>query len=348
MKELIHGIENALLKNLRGKKSLCKILGFLAIFLLGATPLHASGSKVKNVNTGAVYTNLQTAIDDASAGDVLKLKGTFIGPFVIAKSLTLTSSNNAVLDGAGTAKVLDISQNGAIIVQLENLTIQNGSSPAGGGISNVATLTLLNVDVINNKATAGGGIANSVFGEETVGPAKLTLINSKIFGNEAGAGGGIINLGGTVIILNSDVNYNVALLNGGGIYSLDGTNIITHSEVNHNKALAEFGGGLYTISGSRTTITDSEVDGNTAFQGGGLYNLASSITVVLSKLNRNHVDTLGGGLFNDSLGVATFDRSEVEKNSAANGGGIVNNPGATLHLFETEVEDNRPNNVLEL
>lgn len=113
----------------------------LSATLLVATSAHAAPGKkkckVENLDTGVKYTiDLQTAIDDATAGDVLEIKGVCKGNFTINKDLTLlgkgTNFVNAALDGDHAGRVLDIT-GGTVLI--ENLTIRNGSSNLGGGHS---------------------------------------------------------------------------------------------------------------------------------------------------------------------------------------------------------------------
>ena len=92
----------------------------LAFYFCVCPPLQAhEGAKAINETTGAVFSDLQAAIDAAGSGETLRLKGTFIGPFFVAKDLTLKGF--AVLDGAQAATVLTIS---SAHVTLENLTVQ--------------------------------------------------------------------------------------------------------------------------------------------------------------------------------------------------------------------------------
>ena len=84
-------------------------LAALALLLTASQPLAADHGEVKNEFTGKTHRDLQKAIDEATSGDVLKLKGTFVGNFsIIDKNLTLKGDENAVLDGNKTGATLTV------------------------------------------------------------------------------------------------------------------------------------------------------------------------------------------------------------------------------------------------
>ena len=94
---------------LRSSKRYISALVVLSTFSVQA--LLATGTAT-NKTTGQQYTDdLQLAIDEATAGDILDLTGTFTGNFEIDKKLVLqgTSEDNlAILDGESTGRVLNL------------------------------------------------------------------------------------------------------------------------------------------------------------------------------------------------------------------------------------------------
>jgi hypothetical protein len=132
------------------------------------------------------HATLQAAVDAASAGDTLRVKGTCVGSTTITKDLAITGKPKATLDANHAGRVLTMS---GAAVTLTGLTITNGTADWGAGI---AILGLRPVSVIDsvisgNTATSyGGGISNDWGGI-------LTLIDSTVSGNTATHGGGISN-----------------------------------------------------------------------------------------------------------------------------------------------------------
>ena len=180
-----------------------------------------------------------------------------------------------IIDGGGVNPVVTIS---SAAVTLSKVTIQNGLSAFGGGISNNGTLTLNNSTVTQNqdkgKFSKGGGIANR---------GTLIVNNSTISGNRAqgfagfvAQGGGIYNAG-TLTLNNSTLSGNSALVargpfgcavpDGGGIYSQSGTVTINNSTLSGN--FAEncngdgIGGGIYgNVTLQNTIVANSPYGGN--------------------------------------------------------------------------------------
>lgn len=310
---------------------------------------YADEPEAINDTTGIVYTNLQTAINEATASDIIKIKGKFVGSFSIGQSLTLKGREGAILDGNHAGTVLNITLNGSIQVTLEHLTIQNGfSSTTGGGINNIAILVLQHVKMIKNKALLdGGAIANAIIGNNMLGMGEVTVIKSHLRKNKSGQNGGaIFSNGGNVTVQSSSVKFNKASSNGGAIYSNQCRTIITDSHVNFNNATNN-GGALYNNNNSTTNLTKTKLEYNKATSGGGIFNSASKITIYGSKLHNNTANAQGGGLFNNSSATALFQFSTVSDNNAQNGGGIFNMAGGKFTLIETELEDNTPNNIAQ-
>lgn len=331
--------------------------GLLTAFLLGASAVQAAERPtIINENTREVFHDLQVAIDAASAGDVLKIKGTCVGNFFVVKSLTLVGNNHAVLDGNNLGTVLTtftpFGETDMATVIIDNLKIQNGLALTlgGGGILNIgANVIIGNSEIVNNLAPfdAGGGVANMTL---SLLPSFMVIDQSEISNNTAGAGGGIANTAGFLEITDSKITSNIAEEAGGGIFSFFGNNAIFDTKIAYNAAILQ-GGGIENIADSQTVLNNVELIDNRAGQGGGIFSGSqyfggSSIAINNSELRGNNTQTLGGGLFNDSGSRAALNSSRVVKNGAAEGGGIVNNIGGTTFLNDTEVKKNIPNNIV--
>lgn len=199
-----------------------------------------------NANPGA----LQPALNAAAPGATLRVRGTCIGTFTLAKNVTLIGLRNAVLDGnhAGTT----VTVRAGVPADLQNLVITHGSATLGGGIVSDGSLTLTRSAVQDNTAFRGGGILSSEV-------ATLTLTRSAVQGNTATDG-------------------------GGGIYT-SGTATLDRTTVQNNSAPT--GGGILNDSGS-ATLTGSRVVNNTAtISGGGIFNFAGTVTLIRTTVSGN-------------------------------------------------------------
>lgn len=153
------------------------------LFVLAASPALAA---TQTVNCGA-GADLQAAINAASAGDTLRVRGTCTGNFTIGKLLTLTGveGSHPTLNGGGTGRTLTILVGATVVV--ERLTITAGSAVNGGGILNSGTLTLEKSAVSGNTAGFGGGIFNNPGIDIT-----LTLEKSAVSGNSPNNCSGLV------------------------------------------------------------------------------------------------------------------------------------------------------------
>ena len=112
--------------------------------LLPAAPATASSRcRVENLDTGVTRQALQRAVDDASAGNRLSVRGTCVGSTLINKDLRISGIETATsgpptLDGAGQGRVVTVGSpdytHGSVV--LTDLTITGRRSRNGGGIRN--------------------------------------------------------------------------------------------------------------------------------------------------------------------------------------------------------------------
>ncbi|MET7616113.1 hypothetical protein [Streptomyces sp. NPDC005408] len=199
--------------------------------------------------------NLQTAINAAAPGATIVVGGTCVGNFTVNKSLNLVGFGGATLNGNAAGTTLTVSGNTATRVQVNNLSIANGSASDGGGLFNGgATVTLNSVTVRNSTASNyGGGIAST---------GVLTLNNSTVRDNTAAAGGGILN-NGTMTTNRSTLRTNTASQGAGGLLNA-GISRLNYSAVTGNisNGGANTGGGIYNLFGS-VFLLATNVSGNT-------------------------------------------------------------------------------------
>jgi hypothetical protein len=224
------------------------------------------------------------AISLASSGDSINVAAaTYTENLTIGFSLKVIGSgaNTTIIDGRGTATVVNISSKSASVV-LSDLTIRNGfSEDSGAGIRNLGILTINACTISNNKARGspsgghGGGVTNA---------GTLTVNNSTFSGNSisgvfgAGFGGGLFNYTAATIN-NSTFSGNSAYATGGGIRN-QGNLTINNSTISSNKE--HYGGGVESAAGT-VIFQNSIVANNSVGNCGGTigsngYNLSSDDT----------------------------------------------------------------------
>ena len=252
-------------------------------------------------------------------------------------------------------------------VELNGLTITGGRDTAadgsglGGGILNDGSrLTINNSLVTGNVSNDGGGIQNRDGGV-------LLLENSVVSNNRSedsvinhGNGGGIMNLRGTLIVMNSQVNDNVADRNtaappfftgalGGGIVSIgSGVAGVVHSTTIINSSLsgnsADGGGGGIAIgslgaSSGTLTVINSTITDNTAAEldpvpdgprlerGGGIlavgiFGGTNDVTLINSRVTGNQAHKNGGGIASAEIFGGLNNLTLINSRVADNNAGL--------------------------
>ena len=338
------------------------VVPFAALALVVATvAAPAAGAAVRprclvsNQRTGLGTGSLQAAVNAASPGDTLIVKGTCVGGTTIGKSLTIKGLSNsafgpATLDGRGTQRVLFVDYSGAAAggstLTLIGLTVTHGlandGNGGGGMLTEGGSITVRNsLIAANSSVLAGGGIEG--------GGGALTLVHTTVRNNTAGDRGGGISSAGTLNLVASIVSGNTATGVGGGLALDSGAITVTGSTVSRNRGAG--GGGVYNTG--TLDMTGSTVSGNTSTsEGGGVLDGHAGIaTITTSSIAANHATSAGGGIANrgtlnvtgstiggnvsanvggglwNYVGTATIGSSTVSGNSAMSGGGIASTTG---------------------
>jgi fibronectin-binding autotransporter adhesin len=241
--------------------------------------------------------------------------------FTCSGTITLTAEITIVadttIDGGGQSVTISgkhavrvFSVNSGITLDLNELTVADGSAFNGGGIANHGTLTVSNSTFSGNSAGyVGGGISNG-------DGSTLTVSNSTFFGNHADIyGGGIYNSLGTVVVSNSTFDGNSA---------------------RSSYPSPNFGGGIFN-SGT-LTVSNSTFDDNSAARGGGIHNDSGTMTVNNSTFSRNSAYDGGGGIYNfNSGGAVTMLKNTIVANSPMGGNcsGTITDDGGNLSYPDT-------------
>jgi CSLREA domain-containing protein len=277
-------------------------------------------------------------------GNVPDIGGGILNRGVLTLNGTRVFSNAAV-SGAG------IFHGGTVTdypLTLVGSTVDhNTGTGLGGGIAGFqSSITLSDTVVANNTAQKGGGvyIDNS--------RATLSLTGTTISDNSADDGGGVYVLGSSVVMEDSDLAGNEALIHGGGIFCADGSIIVNgHTAIgvsgdgnaaDSNTDNYGLGGGIYLEDGSLSmTGFGNAIAGNSAAGGGGIANYYGPSTIENTAIvdNSVHFVSGGGGIF--SRAPMTLTNVTLSGNMSTYGGAI-RTYGATadMHLRNVTISDN--------
>jgi Right handed beta helix region len=279
----------------------------IVCLLMAAIPLPVDAA-VATVDCGG-GTSLQAAIDAATPGDALVIKGRCTGTFHVLKDLTLRAANpKALLDAGGADYALTVdfdtwpAQSRGHNVIVVGLTVTGGEQ---AGIFNWGNLLLQDAVVRDN---GGHGISAD-------GAARTTLERTRVSGN--GGWGVYAYVSNTLVRSSSIIEGNA----GGGIVAYDGGADVTDSLVMSNAGTGIYCGAQSSLTMQRSTVTRNA---GTGVSIGYCY---ASISASAITLNSKTGD--GGGIavlgwFPSAYGpVVSITDSTVSGNSATgNGGGI--------------------------
>lgn len=174
-----------------------------------------------------------------------------------------TGSSGIIIDGASSVQVLQYYSGGNGTLNLNNLTIADGSvnSGYGAGIDNLSNLIITNCTFTSNSAT-GTGIGGAIYSQ-----ANLRITGSTFANNSAGIAGGAIDVNqGIATIINSTFYENSAGATGGGAIANGEEVFITNATFVGNSATgsAASGGVIYNlgIASFNGTILAGSTGGN--------------------------------------------------------------------------------------
>ncbi len=262
------------------------------------------------------YETIQAAIDVAVTADTI-----FVGSGQYMENIDFSGKSIAIIGDPESPENVTINGNeaGSVVVfsenegssLLEGFTLTNGIADFGGGINLNDTSPILRNLIISNNVSreCGGGIACR-------GNADVTIERVNFVQNSSTArGGGLYSSDGTNIIMTeSSLNHNYAVL-GGGLYFAANTADLNNVEVIgavEDERFIDYGGGMF-FSESVVTMDSVTVSGCQAALGGGLSLLESNVTMTYSLLNGNAGFEMGSGIYSNNS-VLNIDRVTIVEN----------------------------------
>lgn len=190
-----------------------------------------------------------------------------------------------IIDGRHSSTTITVSSAAAHVnlAQL-TIRNGSGLSHGGGGIYNLGTLTVTNTTVSGNSSddsvAAVSGLGGGIYNAGTLTINHTTISANTVTRFRIGAfpyGGGVYNTG-TLTVINSTITANQAssywpasVPSGGGIANAGGAVMVSNSTISTNSALIHtpfgtvgtYGGGIYNQGNSGMTVQNSILAYNT-------------------------------------------------------------------------------------
>ena len=273
----------------------------------------------------ADFNNIQAAIDDANAGDIIEVQpGTYTGQGnrnidFLGKAITVRSTDpndpNIV-----ASTVIDC--NGTYSNQGRGFYFHSGEGPD----SVIDGLTIINGYAPlkwfgGSKRYYGGGI----FCDDSSPTIQNCTISTSTARDD---GGGIYCNRSSPTILNCMIKNCTATQKGGGICCKNGSNcIITNCTFEDN--IAEQGGGICCDYRSNAVISNCAIrsnmaEGSSCGLGGGIHSDHSDPIVSNCIIEHNRTDCYGAGIYSIGYDIVgpTFKNCTIRFNRGCDGGGI--------------------------
>jgi uncharacterized repeat protein (TIGR01451 family) len=304
---------------------------------------------------------LQTAIDTAEDGDLIKVAGYTDGRAystiidrdghktvaIVRKNVTIqggycetTTAQSGVmdcdweyphperyktiLDAKGGGRGLTISTDKGM--EIFDIHITGGVGEIGGGLYVISSTAVLSrVNIYENNATRGGG-AYFV-------SSKAIMNESRIADNTAVEGGALyLGIDSAITLQTSAVETNSASEIGGAVYAISSTSTLRDNTFSGNSA-TQAGGAFYLLN-SGIVIDQNQVTDNQAPLGGAFYLAAGAPMISANTVSNNNASINGGGFYLD--GSAGLIEKNIVSNNAAQGQSESSGQGGGFYVTNTE------------
>ncbi|MCB9098783.1 MAG: right-handed parallel beta-helix repeat-containing protein [Anaerolineales bacterium] len=316
-----------------------------------------------------IYGAVQTAIDAATDGDVVRVAGVCAGvrPFddggtvvnqtiLITKSITVqggyTKTNNlagpanpetnpTVLDALGGGRVVYVTTASGAPIVLDGLHLRGGNDANGGAVlvrSGVISLT--HNRIYSNTAVNGGALYNEAGTVTLQGDNLLDTGDNEIYGNTATNGGALYNAGGQMTVDDALLRDNTAT-SGGAYYHSGGNSLLQNNILRDNSA--NNGGAIYNASTGLTVRHNTVYSNDATTNGGGFYTEDASPTVV-NNIFSDNTATAGHAIFSTPSFTPDYNNAFPDDANKYGGGatagpnslavdpGFIDAPNGDFHL----------------
>jgi predicted outer membrane repeat protein len=311
--------------------------------VLAASPIYVDADAAGGDGSSwdEAYTNLQTALAAATAGDQIWVAEGVYKPGNLRTSAFILVNDVAIYGGFdGTETALDQRDWESNVTVLSGDVDNNDTTDANGVVTTTAHIVGSNAyQVVGDTGSVSaatrldgliitGGKADGSAGYATGGGmynhGHATLSNVIFSGNWARVGGGLYNNYGYSPLTNIIFANNTAEYDGGGMYNM-GHTALANVTFNGNSA-GDQGGGLYSDS-IELSLANVSFSGNLAAEGGGIYNIFGDPTLANVTFSGNSAD-YGGGMYN-YYGDPTLVNAIMWDNVAGTAGNQIYNASST-------------------
>lgn len=281
-------------------------------------PSHAApAAELRVCPSGCTYSSIQTAVDAANPGDIIKVAAGIYTDIharagvtqvvYISKTVTIqggyTTTNWTMPNPDTNLTTLDALKQGRVLYITGNISPTiDGLRITGGDATGLVG------DPWGNDAGAGVYIVDAV----------AILHNSQVFSNTAKVGGGVY-LYQSASMLNNNIIASNTAGDGGGLLLWQSSATLSGNTVASNTAWGN-GGGLY-LDQSPAILEGNIIAGNSSGKGGGLIIELSNATLINNVVADNRVYIAGSGFY-----IAGFSprllHTTIARNSGGDGSGV--------------------------
>jgi len=278
--------------------------------------------------------SIQDTISASAHGDeIIVAAGTYIESIDFnGLAITLRSADGpavTIIDGNGTAGVVNCLSGEGFYTNLIGFTITGGSGAYGGMLNQGSSPSVDSCWFIGNSATNGGGMRNS--------SGSNPFVVSCVFSQNSAAnnGGGMYNFNSDPSVHECTFSQNTAQV-GGAMYNNDCSPTVSLCTFSQNSA--SDGGGMFNDLSS-PNLNRCTFSQNTASAGAGIRNINSNPALIDSILVGNDASNTGGGVENFG-GSGSFVNCVFSGNEAFQGGAISNMNNAQCTVVSCTLSGN--------